>query len=71
VVRAEAPQAFGHLGIGGSGAWADPQRELAVALVLNSGLGTPFGDMRIVRVSSQALVAADRRPDSARVSVAG
>ena len=71
VVRAEAPQAFGHLGIGGSGAWADPQRELAVALVLNSGLGTPFGDIRIVRVSSQALVAADRRPTSARVSAAG
>ena len=63
VVRAEAPRAFGHFGIGGSGAWADPDRGLAVALVLNSGLGTPFGDARIVRVSSNAIHAADARAD--------
>jgi CubicO group peptidase (beta-lactamase class C family) len=61
VVRAKAPNAFGHFGIGGSGAWADPQRGLAVALVLNSGMGTPFGDTRIVRVSSNAVQAADAR----------
>jgi CubicO group peptidase (beta-lactamase class C family) len=65
VVRAHAPEAFGHFGIGGSGAWADPQRELALALVLNTGLGTPFGDTRIVRVSSNAMVAADLRPATA------
>ena len=59
VVRVQAPSAFGHFGIGGSGAWADPDRGLAMALVLNSGMGTPFGDTRIVRVSSQALKAAD------------
>jgi CubicO group peptidase (beta-lactamase class C family) len=59
LVRAQAPRAFGHFGIGGSGAWADPERELAMALVLNSGVGTPFGDTRIVRVSSHALQAAD------------
>ncbi|MAI77671.1 MAG: hypothetical protein CL917_01875 [Deltaproteobacteria bacterium] len=61
VVGADAPEAFGHFGLGGSGAWVDPERELAVALVLNSGMGTPFGDTRIVRVSSAAIQSADRR----------
>ena len=64
VVRAQAPHAFGHFGMGGSGAWADPERDLAVALVLNSGIGTPFGDSRIVRVSSHAVHAADARDDA-------
>lgn len=53
--------AFGHAGFGGSGAWADPERELAVALTLNSGVGTPFGDLRIVRIGTAALRCADRR----------
>jgi len=52
---------FGHFGFGGSGAWADPQRKLSVAMVLNSGVGTPFGDMRIVRVGTAAVRCADRR----------
>ena len=47
--------AFGHFGFGGSGAWADPRRKLAVALIVNSGMGTPFGDLRIVRISGAAL----------------
>jgi CubicO group peptidase (beta-lactamase class C family) len=55
------PNAFGHAGFGGSGAWADPDRELAVALVLNSGVGTPFGDLRIVRIGTAAVRCADRR----------
>ena len=59
LVRVSAPRAFGHFGIGGSGAWADPDRGLALGLVLNSGMGTPFGDTRIVRVSSNAIQAAD------------
>lgn len=71
VVRAQAPDAFGHFGIGGSGAWADPARGLAVALVLNSGTGTPFGDTRIVRVSSNAVQVADARPELARRSSSG
>ncbi|NNL65099.1 MAG: beta-lactamase family protein, partial [Myxococcales bacterium] len=58
--------AFGHFGFGGSGAWADPSRELAVALIVNSGLGTPFGDLRIARISAAALTAADARPKRAR-----
>lgn len=55
------PEAFGHWGYGGSGAWADPSRELSVALVLNRVAGTPFGDMRMVRTSGAALRCADRR----------
>jgi CubicO group peptidase (beta-lactamase class C family) len=53
--------AFGHFGFGGSGAWADPRRELAVALIVNSGMGTPFGDMRILRIGGAALAGASGR----------
>jgi CubicO group peptidase (beta-lactamase class C family) len=52
--------AFGHFGFGGSGAWADPRRQLAVALIVNSGLGTPFGDLRIARIGGAALASVDR-----------
>ena len=55
------PRAFGHSGYGGSGAWADPERNLAVGLTLNSGVGTPFGDLRIVRIGSAACDAAKHR----------
>jgi CubicO group peptidase (beta-lactamase class C family) len=48
-------RAFGHFGFGGSGAWADPHRGLAVALIVNSGMGTPFGDFRILRISGAVL----------------
>lgn len=60
-VRARVPAGFGHFGFGGSGAWADPQRQLAVALTVNSGVGTPFGDSRIARIGGAAARAADRR----------
>jgi CubicO group peptidase (beta-lactamase class C family) len=60
-LRARVPGGFGHFGFGGSGGWADPQRQLAVALTVNSGVGTPFGDTRIVRVGGAAVRAADRR----------
>jgi CubicO group peptidase (beta-lactamase class C family) len=53
--------AFGHFGFGGSGGWAEPRRELAVALVVNSGMGSPFGDLRIARIGGAALASADRR----------
>ena len=32
-----------------------------VALTLNSGVGTPFGDMRMVRIATAACRSADRR----------
>lgn len=58
--------AFGHFGFGGSGAWACPRRQLAVALIVNSGMGTPFGDFRVVRIGGAALACADARPAAAR-----
>jgi len=59
-MRGTPPRGFGHYGFGGSGAWADPDRQLAVALVLNSGIGTPFGDLRTVRIGGVALQCATR-----------
>ncbi len=58
--RGIPPRAFGHFGFGGSGGWADPSRELAVGLIVNSAIGMPFGDLRIAHVSGSALAAADR-----------
>ncbi len=59
------PQAaFGHFGFGGSGAWADPKRELAVGLIVNSGMGSPLGDLRIVRIGGAALSSVLRRPQA-------
>jgi len=60
-LRARIPAGFGHFGFGGSGGFADPQRQLAVALTVNSGVGTPFGDARIARIAGAAARCADRR----------
>jgi CubicO group peptidase (beta-lactamase class C family) len=54
-------QGFGHFGFGGSGAWADPKRDLSVALIVNSGLGSPFGDLRTARIGGAALACANAR----------
>lgn len=54
------PRAFGHFGYGGSGAWADPDHQLAVALTVNAGTGTPWGDMRILKVGAEALRCAEK-----------
>jgi CubicO group peptidase (beta-lactamase class C family) len=56
-----ANEAFGHYGFGGSGAWADPSRDLSVAMVCSRGGGTPVGDARLVRLSRAVLSAADER----------
>lgn len=58
------PDGFGHFGLGGSGAWADPARELAVAMVCNRGTGTPVGDVRLMRLSKVAIESADRASQS-------
>jgi CubicO group peptidase (beta-lactamase class C family) len=60
-IGASVPAGFGHFGFGGSGAFADPSRQLAVALTVNSGVGTPFGDSRIARIGGAAVRCADRR----------
>jgi CubicO group peptidase (beta-lactamase class C family) len=58
--RGVLPHAFGHFGYGGSGAWGDPVRKLAVAMTLNRVAGTPFGDMRLLQISAIAARCADR-----------
>jgi CubicO group peptidase (beta-lactamase class C family) len=60
-LRGIIPNGFGHFGFGGSGAWADPDNDLAVAFVCNRVAGTPFGDMRFLRIGAQARAAAMAR----------
>ncbi len=59
--RGVIPNGFGHFGFGGSGAWADPENDLAVAFVCNRVAGTPFGDTRLLRIGAQARAAAEAR----------
>ncbi|MGB1088234.1 MAG: serine hydrolase domain-containing protein, partial [Alphaproteobacteria bacterium] len=47
-VGPKARRGFGHAGFGGSGAWADPVRAMSLGLTVNSGIGTPTGDARLV-----------------------
>jgi CubicO group peptidase (beta-lactamase class C family) len=46
---------FGHFGFGGSGGWADPQRDIALAMVCNRGAGTPIGDARLAGLGTAVL----------------
>ena len=55
--RGAVPGAFGHFGFGGSGGWADPARDLAVAMVCNRGTGTPIGDLRMAQLGTAVLQA--------------
>jgi CubicO group peptidase (beta-lactamase class C family) len=59
--RGSPKGAFGHYGFGGSGAFADPRRELAVGLIVNSGQGTPFGDVRTAQIATAAVRSVDER----------
>ncbi|MFN8035487.1 MAG: serine hydrolase domain-containing protein [Acidimicrobiia bacterium] len=59
--RGFLPHGFGHFGYGGSGAWADPDTDLAVAMVCNRVAGTPFADARFMRVGGAALRCAKTR----------
>ena len=54
LVHKQLPRAYGHFGFGGSGGFADPEHNLALAMVCNRGGGTPLGDLRIVRLSQAA-----------------
>jgi CubicO group peptidase (beta-lactamase class C family) len=54
------PNAFGHFGWGGSGAWCDPSRRLGVGFIVNSSAGTsPFGDSRIMRLNGAIIRSAE------------
>jgi CubicO group peptidase (beta-lactamase class C family) len=50
--RGTVPGAFGHFGFGGSGGWADPGRDLALAMVCNRGTGSPIGDLRMAELGT-------------------
>ena len=56
-----APRGFGHFGFGGSGGRADPDSGLAVGFVVNAVAGTPFGDLRLLRLGGAAVRSARRR----------
>ena len=53
--RGQVDEAFGHFGFGGSGGWADPSRDLAVAMVCNRGSGTPIGDVRLLQLGTAVM----------------
>jgi CubicO group peptidase (beta-lactamase class C family) len=60
------PRAFGHNGYGGSGAWADPDRELAVGYTL-SALGNALaGDTRFMDLGGAAVRGVEGAPVTAR-----
>lgn len=54
------PHAFGHFGYGGSGAWADPSRHLAVGYIVNTGSGSPFADLRLWRINTAIINAVEK-----------
>ncbi|MAR91325.1 MAG: serine hydrolase domain-containing protein [Pseudomonadota bacterium] len=55
------PQAFGHFGWGGSGAWCDLDRRLGVGYTVNNSAGTsPVGDTRIARLNGAIIRCAER-----------
>jgi CubicO group peptidase (beta-lactamase class C family) len=50
LLHKQLPLGYGHFGFGGSGGFADPGHDLALAMVCNRGQGTPIGDLRILRL---------------------
>jgi CubicO group peptidase (beta-lactamase class C family) len=57
--------AFGHFGFGGSGGWADPRRDLSLAMVCNRGTGTPIGDFRLAELGTAVVRAVSARDRAA------
>lgn len=55
--RGRVDEAFGHFGFGGSGGWADPTRDLSMAMVCNRGSGSPIGDLRLLQLGSAVMSA--------------
>jgi CubicO group peptidase (beta-lactamase class C family) len=53
------PGSYGHTGAGGSVAFAQPERELAVAYIMNRMADSLSGDVRSFRLTSAAVRAAD------------
>jgi len=53
--------AFGHYGMGGSGAFADPRRNLAVGFTVNVMGGRSLGTTRTMRIAEAAVRSADER----------
>jgi CubicO group peptidase (beta-lactamase class C family) len=66
--RGRPRSAFGHFGFGGSGAWADPRRQLAVAFVKNEIGGGPLGSVPLYRLGGSALGCVDRLDRVARAA---
>ncbi|MBB5913808.1 CubicO group peptidase (beta-lactamase class C family) [Nocardia transvalensis] len=65
LTRRPPRKAFGHYGVGGSGAYADPEIGMSVAFVTNR-LGnslTTIGDGRLARLAGLARAAVLREPD--------
>jgi len=56
----EADAAFGHFGLGGSGALADPRRNLSLAFVVNTGITGSLVDSRMVRLMQSAFRSVDQ-----------
>lgn len=59
-IKRKAPFGFGHYGLGGSGVWCDPSRELVMASTLNTLWGAPFGDYRMAQLAGEVLATSDR-----------
>ena len=60
VFGTRVPAAFGHYGYGSSGAFCDPSRNLAVAMIVNSGAGSTSAYTRLPRIAGAAARAVDR-----------
>jgi CubicO group peptidase (beta-lactamase class C family) len=57
---------FGHNGYGGSGAWADPERELAVGFTLNALGSALAGDVRFMDLGGAVVRGVEGAPVGAR-----